>query len=79
MPEGAARERLAATNLNAGQRQAAWLMAGTADRIVAVQGFAGTGKSHMLETAKAIIEEARRSIYRLLAGDEPKQEAGTED
>ena len=32
-------------------------MAGTADRIVGVQGFAGTGKSHMLETAKRIIED----------------------
>ena len=57
LPEDAARKRLAATNLNAGQREAAWLMAGTADRIVGVQGFAGTGKSHMLETAKRIIED----------------------
>jgi conjugative relaxase-like TrwC/TraI family protein len=53
----AARVRLSATNLNAGQRQAAELMAGTADRVVGVQGFAGTGKSHMLETAKALIED----------------------
>lgn len=57
MPEGAARARLAATDLNAGQREAAELMAGTADRIVGVQGFAGTGKSHMLETAKTLIED----------------------
>ena len=57
LAEDAARKRLAATNLNAGQRQAAELMAGTADRIVGVQGFAGTGKSHMLDTAKALIED----------------------
>jgi conjugative relaxase-like TrwC/TraI family protein len=60
----AAWKRLSATNLNAGQRQAAELMAGTADRIVGVQGFAGTGKSHMLDTAKALIED---SGYRVRA------------
>jgi conjugative relaxase-like TrwC/TraI family protein len=57
LPEDAARKRLAATDLNAGQREAAWLMASTADRIVAVQGFAGTGKSHMLDAAKTVIED----------------------
>lgn len=57
MPEDAARKRLAATNLNAGQRQAAELMASTSDRVVGIQGFAGTGKSHMLDAAKAIIED----------------------
>ena len=57
LPEDAARARLAATNLNAGQRQAAELMAGTADRVVGVQGFAGTGKSHMLDAAKTLIED----------------------
>ncbi|MCU0894521.1 MAG: conjugative relaxase, partial [Rhodospirillales bacterium] len=57
LPEDDVRTRLSATNLNAGQREAAALMASTADRVVAVQGFAGTGKSHMLETAKAIIED----------------------
>ena len=57
LPEAAARKRLAATNLNAGQRQAAELIAGTADRIVGVQGFAGTGKSHMLDAAKTLIED----------------------
>ncbi|WP_050453525.1 MobF family relaxase [Candidatus Burkholderia verschuerenii] len=56
LPQEAARERLAATNLNDGQRHAAELMASTANRVVAVQGFAGTGKSHMLDTAKAMIE-----------------------
>ncbi|MDD4937163.1 MAG: MobF family relaxase [Acidiphilium sp.] len=53
----AARERLADTNLNAGQREAAELMATTTNRVIGVQGFAGTGKSHMLDTAKALIED----------------------
>jgi hypothetical protein len=57
LPEDEARTRLAETNLNAGQRQAAELMAGTADRVVGVQGFAGTGKSHMLDAAKTVIED----------------------
>lgn len=46
---------------------------------VATMQVAQTGSQEQLVAAKAIIEEARRSIYRLLAGDEPKEEAGTED
>lgn len=53
----AARERLGPTNLNAGQRAAAELMATTTNRVVGLQGFAGTGKSHMLDTAKQLIED----------------------
>ncbi|EBC1886514.1 conjugative relaxase [Salmonella enterica] len=53
----AARERLASTNLNQGQRDAAELIVSATDRVVGVQGFAGTGKSHMLDTAKTMIEQ----------------------
>lgn len=52
----AARERLASTNLNQGQRDAAELIVSASNRVVGVQGFAGTGKSHMLDTAKQMIE-----------------------
>ncbi|EFN4685938.1 conjugative relaxase [Escherichia coli] len=52
----AARERLASTNLNQGQREAAELIVSATNRVVGVQGFAGTGKSHMLDTAKKMIE-----------------------
>lgn len=52
-----ARTVLAATNLNDGQREAAELMASTKNRVIGVQGFAGTGKSHMLDTAKTLIED----------------------
>lgn len=56
MSADAARTHLAATTLNRGQREAAELMVTTVNRVVGVQGFAGTGKSHMLDTARAMIE-----------------------
>lgn len=55
LPE-AARKVLDTTSLNAGQRSAAELIATTANRVVAVQGWAGTGKSHMLDAAKKMVE-----------------------
>jgi len=48
--------RLEAASLNRGQRSAATLMLSTENRVTAVQGLAGTGKSHMLDTAKKEIE-----------------------
>lgn len=56
MPAESAGAHLAGTNLNAGQRQAAELMASSENRVIGVQGFAGVGKSHMLDTAKGMIE-----------------------
>jgi ATP-dependent exoDNAse (exonuclease V) alpha subunit len=56
VPPEALSERLSAARLNAGQRTAAELILTTRNRVVAVQGFAGTGKSHMLNSAKAEIE-----------------------
>lgn len=50
-----ARARLAASSLNAGQRAAVELVVSSPHRIVGVQGFAGTGKSHMLAQAKALL------------------------
>lgn len=38
--------------LNAGQQSAAALILSTTNRVVGVEGFAGTGKSHMLDKAK---------------------------
>ncbi len=43
---------LAASNLNAGQRDAVSMVLTARDRFVGIQGLAGTGKSHML--AKAV-------------------------
>ena len=49
--------RLTASDLNEGQREAVEMILGTTNRFVAVQGYAGTGKSHMLN--KAIDEITR--------------------
>lgn len=43
--------------LNAGQLEAAKLILGTNDRYVGVQGYAGTGKTTMLQVVKAVAEE----------------------
>ena len=51
--------RLAASDLNQGQREAVEMILGTTNRFVAVQGYAGTGKSHMLErTINEITQDA---------------------
>lgn len=63
-PESA-QASLAGTNLNAGQRQSAELIATSTNRVVGVQGFAGTGKSHMLDTAKQIVESAGYDVRAL--------------
>jgi len=57
LPAAIVHERLAETTLNTGQREAAELMATSTNRVIGVQGFAGTGKSHMLDTAKGMIED----------------------
>jgi conjugative relaxase-like TrwC/TraI family protein len=49
--------RLASTRLGEAQRAAVELVTTTPHRVVGVQGYAGTGKSHMLEEAKHILEE----------------------
>ncbi len=51
------RVRLASTRLGEGQRPAVELIATTPHRVVGVQGYAGTGKSHMLDQAKRVVEE----------------------
>lgn len=56
MQAEAARAILEPTNLNSGQRSAAELIATTGNRVIGVQGSAGVGKSHMLDTAKGMIE-----------------------
>lgn len=65
MPAEAAREHLSRTNLNDGQRQSAELIATSENRVIGVQGFAGVGKSHMLDTAKNMIEGEGYSVRAL--------------
>ena len=47
---------LGKTDLNDGQREAAMLIASTQNRVVGIQGYAGTGKSHMMKEAKKLID-----------------------
>jgi ATP-dependent exoDNAse (exonuclease V) alpha subunit len=49
--------RLASTRLGEGQRAAVELITTSPHRVVGVQGYAGTGKSHMLDEAKRLSEE----------------------
>lgn len=44
------------SDLNQGQQAAAALILSTTNQIVGVQGYAGTGKSHMLDKTKQLIE-----------------------
>lgn len=48
---------LASTNLNAGQRQAAHLVLTGEHRLVGIQGSAGVGKSHLINTTAGIAEQ----------------------
>ncbi len=57
--------RLASVKLTSGQRDAVELIATTRHRIVGVQGYAGTGKSHMLDTAKTLVEEHGHRVVAL--------------
>lgn len=52
-----AEQALARTSLNTGQRDAAMLVTTTDSRVVAIQGLAGTGKTTMLQEAKALAEQ----------------------
>jgi ATP-dependent exoDNAse (exonuclease V) alpha subunit len=59
-------KQLSVTKLNAGQREAVALIVSAPDRIVGVQGYAGVGKSHLLKTAKTILER-EGAVVRTLA------------
>lgn len=48
---------LESTSLNKGQREAAELILTSKDRVIGVQGYAGTGKTYMLQHVKALGEE----------------------
>jgi conjugative relaxase-like TrwC/TraI family protein len=50
--------RLKASDLNEGQREAVDMILNTTNRFVSVQGYAGTGKSHMLSKAIDEITQA---------------------
>lgn len=65
MAQDRARDLLSSTTLNQGQRGAAELMLTTNNRVVGIQGWAGVGKSHMLDTAKPLIEQEGYTVRAL--------------
>jgi conjugative relaxase-like TrwC/TraI family protein len=57
MPASLVQQQLATSDLNQGQRNAVTVLLGSDNRFSGVQGLAGTGKTHMLKTAKTLAEE----------------------
>jgi len=57
-PEGTISERLARSTLTDGQKEAVSVMLTSRDKIVGVQGLAGTGKSYMTAVARGMLEKA---------------------
>ncbi|MGE4370753.1 MAG: MobF family relaxase [Burkholderiaceae bacterium] len=57
MDATASQAALADEPLTAGQREAVKLVLETKNRIIGVQGLAGTGKSHMLDRARRILDQ----------------------
>jgi len=51
------RARPGSTRLGEAQRAAVELIATTPNRVIGVQGYAGTGKSHLLDEARRIVED----------------------
>ncbi|OZI62121.1 MobF family relaxase [Bordetella genomosp. 11] len=58
----AAQASLAGRSLKPGQVAAGELILSTSNRVVGVQGLAGTGKSHMLDQVKNIAEESGHTV-----------------
>jgi len=61
-PDGAVEQRLRDTSLTKGQQDAAAMILTGSDRVVGVQGLAGTGKTFMLATAVRHLEKAGYAV-----------------
>ncbi len=57
-----AKAKLSTSDLREGQQDAVFLIATTSDKYVGVQGFAGTGKSTMLETGIDMVEDLSKVL-----------------
>jgi conjugative relaxase-like TrwC/TraI family protein len=60
--QAAIQERLNNTSLRQGQREATALILGTKDRVVGVQGYAGVGKTYMLQHVRALAADSGYTI-----------------
>lgn len=65
MGEQQAEQTLSVTTLNEGQRAAATLMVTSNERIIAIQGAAGTGKTTMLQQARELAESQGYRVHGL--------------
>ena len=59
-------DTLAETRLTDGQKSAVRLITSTSDNLVLVQGYAGTGKTTMLQAAQSVLEQARDNKIAML-------------
>ena len=70
--------RLRRGPLTEGQREAVKLILGTKDRVVGVQGYAGTGKTHMLKRVRALAEKTGHRMVGLAPSASAVQTLGSE-
>ena len=70
--------RLRRGPLTEGQREAVKLILGTKDRVVGVQGYAGTGKTHMLKRVRALAEKTGYRMVGLAPSASAVQTLGSE-
>lgn len=63
-----AQERLAGRGLNQGQQEAAAMILSANDRVVGVQGYAGTGKTFMLSAVRELAENEGHEVLGLAPG-----------
>lgn len=76
MNEQLARKALASTSLNKGQREAVTLIATTKNRVIAINGVAGSGKTTMLSLANKIVETKNHDVIGLAPSAVAAQELG---
>jgi conjugative relaxase-like TrwC/TraI family protein len=69
-------QALSTTRLNEGQRAAVTLVVATQDRVVAIQGAAGTGKTTMLREAKTLMAAQGYQVHGLAPSAAAAEELG---
>ena len=67
IPATALKSYIKTTDLNIGQQKAVELITTSKDRVVAIQGYAGTGKTHMLKVVKKIADHKKWKIIGMSA------------
>ncbi|MGV3582857.1 MAG: MobF family relaxase [Methylophilus sp.] len=76
MNEQLARKALASTSLNKGQREAVNLIATTKNKVIAINGVAGSGKTTMLSIANKLVDTQSHEVIGLAPSSVAAQELG---